>query len=118
MGFMVPVAEKMTMFVVDTNSHAEAVPAEALSARELRVAKKLAKRGSGGKLALSVFAKYIEGNNIYSVSEEHGWYARLSAPGYMDATDWMGPYKSERAALKAVKDFHEVDDEGDDPNDA
>ena len=29
---------------------------------------------------------------------ESGWYSRLSAPGYMDCTDWSGPYDSEEEA--------------------
>lgn len=28
-----------------------------------------------------------------------GWYCRLSAPGYLDCTDWSGPYESEADAL-------------------
>ena len=31
-----------------------------------------------------------------------GWYARLSAPGYMDATDWIGPFDSEDESLQAL----------------
>lgn len=31
-----------------------------------------------------------------------GWYARLSAPGYLDCTDWHGPYESEAQALVAL----------------
>lgn len=42
-----------------------------------------------------------------------GWYSHLSAPGYMDQTDWHGPYSSADEALKAVMDFYEVDENGD-----
>lgn len=28
-----------------------------------------------------------------------GWYSRFSAPGYLDCTDWIGPFKSENEAL-------------------
>lgn len=28
-----------------------------------------------------------------------GWYGRLSAPGYLDCTDWSGPHETEDAAL-------------------
>ena len=42
-----------------------------------------------------------------------GWYARLSAPGYLDCTDWMGPYKTAMKARAAVMDFYEVDSSGD-----
>ena len=43
---------------------------------------------------------------------EAGFYARLSAPGYMDATDWTGPFATEEAALEAVQELYEVDAEG------
>jgi hypothetical protein len=33
-----------------------------------------------------------------------GWFCRLSAPGYMDATDWNGPYSSEDEARQAIRD--------------
>lgn len=29
-----------------------------------------------------------------------GWFARLSAPGYMDCTDWIGPYDTEEEAVE------------------
>jgi len=28
-----------------------------------------------------------------------GYYFRLSAPGYMDCTDWSGPYQTEEGAV-------------------
>jgi hypothetical protein len=39
----------------------------------------------------------------------HGWWARLSARGYMDATDWMGPYDSEGDAMDALAEQYDVD---------
>ncbi len=42
-----------------------------------------------------------------------GWYGRLSAPGYLDCTDWNGPFASEAEALQAVMDLYEVDENGD-----
>lgn len=43
---------------------------------------------------------------------EHGWWARLSAPGYTDATDWSGPFKTERAAIDYLFNEHNVDAQG------
>jgi len=37
-----------------------------------------------------------------------GWYARFSAHGYMDCTDWDGPYETEHAALSALAESHGV----------
>lgn len=43
---------------------------------------------------------------------EAGWYGRLSAPGYLDCTDWMGPFKTAEEALYEVCEFYEVDEDG------
>lgn len=43
-----------------------------------------------------------------------GWYGRLSAPGYLDCTDWNGPFDTEQEALAYVMNFYEVDENGDD----
>lgn len=43
-----------------------------------------------------------------------GWYGRLSAPGYLEATDWDGPYESDEEALKAVMELFECDENGED----
>jgi hypothetical protein len=36
-----------------------------------------------------------------------GWYARQSAPGYLDATDWMGPFDTEQEALSELHEMYE-----------
>lgn len=43
-----------------------------------------------------------------------GFYARLSAPGYLDCTDWSGPFKTEAEALAHIMDQFEVDENGND----
>ena len=46
---------------------------------------------------------------------ETGWFARLSAPGYMDCTEWSGPFATEDEAREYIRDTYEVDpDTGDD----
>ena len=39
------------------------------------------------------------------------WFSRLSAPGYMDCTDWQGPYNTEDGALWELYQTHGNDDE-------
>lgn len=39
---------------------------------------------------------------------ERGFYARLSAPGYLDCTDWQGPYASETEARTDLASTHDV----------
>lgn len=41
-----------------------------------------------------------------------GYYSRLSAPGYLDCTEWLGPFKTEAEALAYVMDAFEVDENG------
>ena len=47
------------------------------------------------------------------------WWARLSAPGYLDATDWNGPFDTEAQARESIESMYEVDPEtGEDLGDA
>lgn len=39
------------------------------------------------------------------------WFGRLSASGFMDATEWNGPFKSEAAAIYDLWNFYGNDDE-------
>jgi hypothetical protein len=50
-------------------------------------------------------------------AELAGFYSRLSAPGYLNCTDWSGPYATEAEALKACMDQYGVDENGNDPQD-
>jgi len=38
-----------------------------------------------------------------------GWFARLSAPGYLDCTEWCGPFSSEKEASSYLKRMYEDD---------
>jgi hypothetical protein len=48
-------------------------------------------------------SKYCEGA-IYAISLIEGYGARLSAPGYLDRTDW-GVYDTEKEANEALDDM-------------
>ena len=37
-----------------------------------------------------------------------GWWARLSAPGFLDCTDWQGPYDSEEKALEELAETFDL----------
>ena len=43
-----------------------------------------------------------------------GWYGRLSVGGYLDCTDWSGPYDSRREANDALNDMYDGDPMEDD----
>jgi len=39
--------------------------------------------------------------------KEPGWYGQLSASGYLDCTEWSGPYSSEQEADEALNDMYD-----------
>lgn len=115
MGFMQPFAERMAMYHVETNEGTELVPED--------VCGKLMHDSCDedvcdvGQVCTDCawqLRDYLEGSKVYEYSRKEGWYARLSAPGYLDCTGWDGPHDTAELALAAVKDFYEVDDNGDD----
>jgi len=43
---------------------------------------------------------------ICSIDVEYGVCARLSMPGFLDATDWTGPFINETSALESLEILH------------
>lgn len=106
MAFMVPVAEHMAVYHVETTHGSEYIP-------EL-VCGDIMHEKDAGRETLS---QYCEGNvyrESFSVERKVGWYGRLSAPGYLDCTEWEGPYESEEEAINAICEQYDVDENGDD----
>jgi hypothetical protein len=101
MAFMQLVAEKMTVYCVETDAGTYNVPEDVLSGDDF---------DARGRVRRDRIVRYTEGSQVYSVRKRKGWFAHLSAPGYMDQGPWDGPYKTERKALDAVKQVYEVDD--------
>jgi len=53
-----------------------------------------------------------EGSDLEMVSKMKmslGWCARLDEAGYLDCTDWLGPYESIEQATEALADDLEVE---------
>jgi len=46
---------------------------------------------------------------ICSIEVDYGIGARLSMPGFLDATEWIGPFRNEDAALGNLADMFEDD---------
>jgi hypothetical protein len=63
---------------------------------------------------------YIEADMIkdgYTTAERYSgkFFCRLSAPGYMDCTDWSGPFDSIQEARDHIEQTYDVDaDTGED----
>lgn len=79
-------------------SDVQSISAERLTALDL--AAELGDQTSYQKLA-KPFADYVEGTISNIIHHERGTLARLSAPGYMDCTEWTA-YDSEHEALIAL----------------
>ena len=62
----------------------------------------------GSDPSLEDFKDYIEGDPA-SFERVEGWFARLSAPGYMDATEWSGPFDTEKDSREDIEKCWEVD---------
>ena len=66
-----------------------ALPADVLSAEEFAIAESVSGDGNAESEDLTAhFGEYYEGSRIDSVTVREGYGARLSAPGYLDCTEW------------------------------
>lgn len=102
MAHMQPVAEYLVMYHVETNHGTELVP-EDVCGDTIRL-----------KQGLDSLLRFVVGTAITDATRREGWYGRLSAPGYLDCTEWDGPYDTADEALCAVKEAYGVKDNGDD----
>lgn len=41
-----------------------------------------------------------------STDDQSGYYARLSAPGYLDCTEWSGPFSTEDEAYESLVEMY------------
>jgi hypothetical protein len=106
MAFMQPeVLDKQEWAEVETSAGVYWVPFDVLAKNEAASAR----RGDFEPLL-----KYTEGTEVYSdqSSIKKGYGVRLSAPGYMDSTDWE-VYSSKKEALRRAHEL-EREAEGED----
>lgn len=61
-----------------------------------------------GLVPLEYFDPSTHGPREKDTEDEQGYCGRLSAPGYMDCTDWLGPFETPREAREAILETHEV----------
>ena len=106
MSFMqIQKTRKMRWFEIDGNHGIQWLPAE--DAPELE------------GLSVDAARKYYDGSEVWAVESVSGWGVRLSAPGYLDCTDWT-VFEEEAdadaavAELEAEQDEEDSDDEDED----
>ena len=49
----------------------------------------------------------------WSVRVESGFWGRLSAPGFLDCTDWSGPFETEEEAIAELREAYGEEGEED-----
>ena len=90
----------MELFVVaETNSGKTCFPAEFIGVSDERDL-------SDDELRLC--DQYAE-SKVTEAEAVLGWFARMSAPGYMDSTEWCGPFDSEEKAIDHLEAMYEDD---------
>ena len=92
MSFMQPQAVRMSCFHVETTSGTEIVPTDLV----------------GGEADREALEMFLEGEILdgFEVEHQEGFYSRLSAPGYLDRTDWSGPHQTEAMALAELEEMY------------
>jgi hypothetical protein len=91
MTFMQKQVERFAAWDVETTIGTELIPADLV----------------GLNVNVDSFALYLQGemrvdaDGEFEATRVEGWFCRLSAPGYMDCTEWSGPYETEQEANEA-----------------
>ena len=99
MSFMKPQIYRGDYFEVDTSTGTEIVPADIVGG------------GRTASIAVEALLNYLEGTPDDAdglIEIKRGWLARMSAPGYMDCTEWMA-FETQWEALVYLVD-HYMDD--------
>lgn len=104
------ITEHQTWILIDGNNGITYLPADV----EPRIvaALSIGQDATAEELALD----YYDGSQVYSVELTEGYGARLSAPGYMDYTQWT-VFDSMEAAYEFLRDEYPMDSEDDDSED-
>lgn len=104
------VTEKQWWVELDGTSGITAVPYDVLSDEERAIAESEDGDENEQEDLQSHFGDYYEGK-VWSVSTREGYGARLSAPGYMDCTEWTVFDTPEEAEAYLKEAYGEDEDE-------
>lgn len=58
--------------------------------------------------AFAQVADYAENRECWEIEQVNGYAGRLSAPGYLDCTDWIGPFDSAKDARREVINTYDL----------
>lgn len=102
----VQVTEKQDWYEVDGPNGTEWVPCDLVGSRNITTP-----HLNPAMSAPKPLRDYLHNDTVYHIKVIRGYGVRLSAPGYMDCTDWT-VYTNKREALRAARELeHEQDQE-------
>lgn len=111
MGFMEKQVTGLERWVeIDGTSGTTAVPYDILSSEEIAIAESVDGDANEPEDLQAHFGDYYDGK-VWSVTTRQGYGARLSAPGYMDCTEWS-VFDTKAEAREYLEDMY-GDDEDD-----
>lgn len=90
MSFMAPEIAEMEMFHIERNGETTLIPSDVFDFSDV----------------CPLIGESVE------ITVNKGFYARLSASGFMDCTEWSGPYSSEAEALADLCDTYDIGEDG------
>lgn len=114
-SFMKPEVVQGTWLIVDTDLGGEVIPSDVVDMKEARELQSMMAADPGVPVDLKDFdlGKYVQGSQLYELDIKEGFGARLSAPGYLDSTDWTF-FDNEADAMEYLENAYGSDDESDD----
>lgn len=113
-SFMEKVVYEDFAFEVESDGGTQIVPVDFVGSLGLAEGQSVTPESEGFDQIVDALSEFFEGpaGNVHSVTLRKGWLARMSAPGYMDATDWM-IFDTEEEANEELDRLYGDDEEGD-----
>jgi hypothetical protein len=110
MAFMEPQIEQGQWYEIDTDNGTEFIPADLLNKADgLTIGQSADMADPSWETVADLIHPYCVGNP-QSIKLITGWGARLSAPGYMDCTEWA-VFETEQEARDYLRDELGANDE-------
>ena len=103
MAFMEPQIEFAEWYEIDGPHGTEFIPADVVGEVTLE-------HFESGQPVPKALVDYCENKTAWTVEKREGWGARLSAPGYLDCTEWS-VFDSESEATAYLQEMYGDDDE-------
>jgi hypothetical protein len=104
MAFMNLYSDYFAAYLVETKNGSELVPCNLLN-RPFTVGE----CEEDGEVLADLIQYCEDKPHEYTVVQ--GWFARYSAPGYLDCTNWVGPCATEQEAIDECKELYGDEDE-------